>query len=221
MIANVKLMNLKSARLPLSFSKPSRCSVFFFAVALLLARQAMLAAEEKPVRLVPVLKINKELDKRTEIRPSAIPGSGNGLFALVPIAKGDVIGELGGRLVTAEDYPAGNYYLASIPECAWEETQPFKFLDAKDFGANVSRINFAPKKIKGVETHFQNAAINQLCNYPYVIFVALRDIQVGEEIWASYGPYYNYDKFMYLAEVRDYFCGLLKIDCTDEYSFEP
>lgn len=183
--------------------------------------QRELPAAEEPVRLVPVLKINKELDKRTEIRPSAIPGAGNGLYAVVPIEKGQVIGELGGRLVTAEDYPAGNYYLASIPECAWEETHPYKFLDAKEFGAHVSRINFAPKKIKGVETDFQNAAINQLCNYPYVIFVALRDIQAGEEIWASYGPYYSYDKFMYLPEVRDYFCGRLKIDCREEYSFEP
>ena len=179
------------------------------------------AADEKPVKLVPVLKINKELDTRTEIRPSAIPGAGNGLFAVTAIKQGDVIGELGGRLVAEEDYPSGNYYLASIPECAWEETKPYKFLDAKDFGAHVSRINFAPKEINSIETHFQNSAIHQLCNYPYVIFVALKDIAPGEEIWASYGPYYSYDKFMYIAEVRDYFCGLLKTDCSKEYSFEP
>lgn len=187
----------------------------------MIPRRVALRAEEKPARLVPVLKINKDLDKRTEIKPSAIPGAGNGLYAVVSIEKGQVIGELGGRLVSAEDYPAGNSYLASIPECAWEETQPYKFLDAKDFGANVSRINFAPKTIKGMETHFQNAGIHQLCNFPYVIFVALRDINPGEEIWASYGPSYSYDKFMYLPEVRDYFCGLLKIDCSEEYSFEP
>jgi hypothetical protein len=128
---------------------------------------------------------------------------------------------LGGRLVAEEDYPLGNYYLASIPECAWEETKPYKFLDAKDFGANVSRINFAPKTINGIDTNFQNAAINQLCNYPYVIFIALKDIAPGEEMFASYGPYYSYDKFMYIAEVRDFFCGLLKTDCSGEYSFEP
>jgi hypothetical protein len=193
----------------------------FFTALADVSRPILLGAEEKPVKLVPVLKINKELDKRTEIRPSAIPGSGNGLFAAVAIPKGDVIGELGGQLIPEEEYPAGNYYLASIPECAWEETQPYKYLDARHFGANVSRINFAPKTINGTDTNFQNAAIHQLCNYPYVIFVALRDIKAGEEIWASYGPYYSYDKFMYLPEVRDYFCGLLKIDCREEYSFEP
>ncbi len=175
----------------------------------------------KPVKLVPTLKINRELDKRTVIKPSAIPGSGNGLFAAVAIQKNEVIGELGGRLVTDEDYPVGNFYLASIPECAWEETEPYKFLDAKDHGGNVSRINFAPKKIKGMETHFQNAAIHQLCTYPYFIFVATKDIEPGTEIWASYGPYYSYDKFMYEPAVRDFFCGLLKTDCSEEYSFEP
>jgi SET domain-containing protein len=175
----------------------------------------------KPVKLVPTLKINRELDKRTVIKPSAIPGSGNGLFAAVAIKKDEVIGELGGRLVTDEDYPLGNYYLASIPECAWEETEPYKFLDSKNHGGNVSRINFAPKKIKGMDTGFQNAAIHQLCFYPYFIFVALKDIEPEAEIWASYGPYYSYDKFMYEPVVRDFFCGLLKTDCSEEYSFEP
>jgi hypothetical protein len=203
---------------------PMRFAAIFLtivALAAIIPSQIMLGAEEKPVKLVPVLKINKDLDKRTEIRPSAIPGSGSGLYAVMPIGKGDVIGELGGQLIPEEEYPAGNFYLASIPECAWEETKPYKYLDAKHFGANVSRINFAPKTINGQDTNFQNATINQLCNYPYVIFVALRDIKPGEEIWASYGPHYSYDKFMYLPEVRNYFCGLLKIDCNEEYSFEP
>ena len=194
-----------------------------FIVLTFLHADSVARADEpaKPVKLVPTLKINRELDKRTVIKPSAIPGSGNGLYAVVGIKKDEVIGELGGRLVTDEDYPVGNFYLASIPECAWEETEPYKFLDSKDHGGNVSRINFAPKKIKGLETNFQNAAIHQLCFYPYFIFVALKDIEPGTEIWASYGPYYSYDKFMYEPAVRDFFCGLLKTDCSEEYSFEP
>jgi SET domain-containing protein len=177
-------------------------------------------ADEKPVKLVPVLKINTELDKRTVIKPSKIPGAGNRLFATVAIKKDEVIGELGGQLRTKEDFPSGNYYMVSIPECAWEETQPYKYLDSKHFGANVSRINFAPKSINGIETKFQNAALLSLCNYPYVVFKALRDIAPGEEIWASYGPSYDYS-FMAVNEVRDFFCGLLKVDCSDGYAFEP
>jgi hypothetical protein len=189
-------------------------------VALLSVSQGSVLAEDAPVKLVPVLKINKELDKRTAIKPSTIPNAGNGLYAVVPIREGEVIGELGGRLLTLEDPIVSNHYLASIPECAWEETQPYRYLDGKDIGGNVSRANFAPRRVNGVETHFQNAAIAQLCVYPYVVFVALKDIERGTEIWSSYGPHYEYGRFMNEPEVRDFFCGLLKIDCSQEYSFE-
>lgn len=189
--------------------------------ALALALPAAAAEEAKPPKLVPILKIDENLDKRTAIKPSLIPGGGNGLFAAVPFKQGDVIGMLGGQLRTDEDYPAGNYYLASIPECAWEETKPYKYLDSKHFGAHVSRINFAPRTINGIDTGFQNAALRQLCNYPYVIFVALRDIPAGAELWASYGPHYHYDQFMYEPAVREFFCQQAKIDCREKYSFEP
>jgi SET domain-containing protein len=189
--------------------------------ALFIARSDLLAAEDKPVKLVPVLKINTELDRRTAIKPSKIPGGGDGLYAAVAITKDEVIGELGGQLRTEEDYPDGNYYIASIAECAWEEAHPYRYLDGKHFGANVSRINFAPSKINGKETGFQNAALIQLCTYPFVVFSALRDIAPGEELWASYGPNYDYDRFMKEPEVRDFFCGLLKIDCREKYEYEP
>lgn len=194
---------------------------FLCGITLLVLYGDALPAEEKPVELVPVLKVNTELDHRTEIKPSKIPGSGNGLFAKVAFKKDEVIGELGGQLRTEEDYPDGNYYIASIPECAWEEAHPFRYLDGKHYGANVSRINFAPSKINGKETGFQNAALVQLCTYPFVVFSALRDIEPGEELWASYGPHYDYDRFMKEPAVRDFFCGLLKIDCREKYEYEP
>lgn len=177
-------------------------------------------ANDEPPKLVPVLKIDGELDKRTEVKPSTIPGAGSGLFAKVKIKDGEVIGHLGGRLRTAEDYPAGNHYIASIPECAWEETKPYKYLDSKEFGGNVRRINFAPSKVNGRDTGFQNAAIRQLCDYPYFIFVAIKDIEPGSEIWASYGPYYDYNRFMHEPDVRDFFCNRMKLDCSEQYSFE-
>ena len=172
-----------------------------------------------PAEQARLLKINKEYDKRTVVKKSLIPGAGNGLFAVVKIKKGDVIGELGGRLIPDNDPARGNHYIASLPECAWQETQPYKYLDSKDKGANVSRINFAPSKINDIDTNFQNGAIKQLCQRPYFIFVALKDIEPGTEIWSSYGPHYEYDGFMKAPEVRDFFCGLLKIDCREKYTY--
>ena len=166
----------------------------------------------------PLVNINKELDTHTVIKKSRIPGSGNGLFAVVKIKKGDVIGHLGGRLLV--EFPQCNHYVGALIECAQKEAQPYKYLDSKDQGANVSRINFAPSKINGIDTHFQNAGIRRLCQAPYFEFVALKDIAAGDEIWSSYGPNYDYERFMRIPEVRDFFCGLLKTDCREKYTYE-
>jgi hypothetical protein len=37
---------------------------------------------------------------------------------------------------------------------------------------------------------------------------------------AGTGPNYDYG-FMAIAEVWDFFCGLVKMDCSDGYAFEP
>jgi SET domain-containing protein len=166
---------------------------------------------DTPARDATILKTNKEYDKRTVIKKSLIPNAGNGLFAVVKIIKGEVIGELGGLLVTEQDYPHGNHYMAAIPECAWKNAQPYKYID----------INFAPREINGVDTHFQNAAIKQICRSPYFTFVALKEIEPGQEIWSSYGPHYEYDNFMKSPEIRDFFCGLLKIDCHNKFVYAP
>lgn len=176
---------------------------------------------EQSERPIKVLAINREYDKKTVIKPSQIPNAGNGLFALVKIARGEVIGELGGELISDDNYPKNTSYLASIPECAQDKTYPYKYLDSREHGANVSRINFAPSKINDIETGFQNAYIEQLCDAPYFIFLALDDIEPGTEIWSSYGDYYNYSSFMYSNEIMDFFCSLLMIDCLERFKYEP
>jgi SET domain-containing protein len=186
-------------------------------LAILLGPGSLILAAELSSKKNVILDFNRDYDKRTAIKPSAIPGAGNGLFAIERIKKGEVIGELGGRLVGADHKDNG--YLASIPECAWKRTRPYKLIDAEVHGGHVSRINFAPSKINGKKTNFQNAEIEDRCKPPYVLFMALRDIEPGEEIWAGYGPNYDYDKFMKNAEVRDFFCGLKKLDCSKKFTY--
>ena len=198
--------------------KPYYTYILFFSAILILNIFPLLHAQ-KSAQKIPLLRVNREYDKRTIVKTSTIPHAGNGLFAAVKIKKGEVIGELGGRLVSDDDSSHGNHYIASISECAWEKTHPYKYIDSKDYGGNVSRINFAPSEINGIETDFQNAAIEQLCQHPYFILSALKDIEPGAEIWSSYGPNYDYDDFMTLPEVRDFFCGLLKIDCSEKFTY--
>jgi hypothetical protein len=197
----------------------TKSSVIVFFVTLSIATAVALQYRRDPAQEISLVKINREYEKQTVVQPSRIPNAGNGLFAAIKIKKGDVIGELGGRLVPDGDESLGNHYIASIPECAWEKTNPYKYINAKEHAGHVSRINFAPSEINGVKTNLQNAAIKQICESPYFLFVALRDIEPGEEIWSSYGPDYEYSNFMGHLEVRDFFCGLLKIDCSEEYTF--
>ncbi len=188
-------------------------------ISALIVSAGVLLYTEKAAQEIALVKINQSYEKRTAVKKSRIPNAGNGLFAAVNIKKDEVIGELGGRFVTDDNYPADSSYVASIPECAWEKIHPYKYIDSKEYGGNVSRINFAPAEINGIETNFQNATIKQICEYPYVVFVALRDIKAGEEIWSSYGEHYDYDRFMTAPEIRDFFCSLAKIDCRGKYEY--
>jgi hypothetical protein len=192
--------------------------LIFLTLFVVLSSLLILNAQKSSQR-IPLVRINREYDRKTVVRQSSIPNAGQGLFALEKIQEGEIIGELGGRLVSDNDSSHGNHYIASIPECAWKKTHPYKYIDSKAHGGNVSRINFAPSEINGIETNFQNAGIKQICEHPYFVFVATREIEPGTEIWSSYGPNYEYDSFMSLPEIRDFFCGLLNIDCREEFTF--
>jgi SET domain-containing protein len=187
--------------------------------ALLVSALALYAVQRDadPSRIVPV---DLTYESRTAIRPSEVPGAGNGLFAVRYIAQGEVIGELGGRLIDDDDPAAGNHYTAALSACAMDLVPPYTRLDSVEHGGHVSRINFAPRTINGVPTHLQSAAIEQRCGPPYVVFVALRDIHPGEEILASYGPDYDYG-FMQRPDVRAYFCEAVQVDCSEDFAFEP
>lgn len=165
------------------------------------------------------LRHNRALDRRTEIRKSDIPGAGLGLFALQDIKEGEMIGEYGGSLVTEDNYPVDDRYVAFLPECALKKPGPYGYVDGMKSEAHVTRINFAPRRINGRETHLQNAAYAYNCRPPYMYFYATRDIKKGEEIYADYGSNYDYS-FMNHGVVRTYFCGLLSIDCYARYDFE-
>ncbi|HEY7167031.1 MAG TPA: SET domain-containing protein-lysine N-methyltransferase [Candidatus Binatia bacterium] len=192
---------------------------FIGSLAIALPSTAVLLYAQRSADDPSLLPVNRVYENRTEVKKSLIPNAGNGLFALVSFREGEVIGELGGRLTSAGQFPEGNPYLAAIAECAWEKSHPYTHIDSNDHGGHVSRINFAPREINGIETGFQNAAIKQLCEPPYVIFVATQNIEAGTEIWASYGPNYDYDRFMLLPEVRDFFCGLLAFDCREMFTY--
>lgn len=197
---------------------PSRLVLATALVCLTAAGSAHVYVNMPPVK-GPVLVPSAALEARTSVAMSSVPGAGNGLFAKVKIKKGEVIGELGGQLVDKGDPRKPSGYLAELPACAHQQTKPYRLLDSEQHGGHVSRINFAPRVINGKETNFQNSGIKPICESPWIVFEALRDIEPGEEIFVSYGPRYNYS-FMSDAAIRAHFCGRAGVDCSQNWKWE-
>jgi hypothetical protein len=173
------------------------------------------------VKIIPLTPLFAGCEKKTEIKKSLIPGAGDGLFARVKIRQYEVIGQYAGTLLTKRGYPSDHTYVVLLPECILEKIRPYLFIDGKEGGGHASKINFAPSTINGVTTNLQNSYIFCICRHPYVLVLASRDIEPGEEIYCSYGNQYNYTPFMSRPEVRNHFCGLLKMDCSQGYVFDP
>jgi hypothetical protein len=188
------------------------------AVGLVLLASPMGCALGKP-SYGNVVRPEPRYERKTAIRPSRIPHAGNGVFALAKIKSGETIGVYGGRLVSDADCPADQSYVVILDDCALSKTKPYLYVDGKHSDSHVTRVNFAPAAINGIQTHLQNARIETLCDYPYVIYVATRDIEPGEEIRTSYGDEYDYDRFMLDKDVQRFFCDVVKVDCSTGFTF--
>lgn len=135
------------------------------------------------------------------IRPSRIPGAGNGVFATAPIPSGALLGHYQGKFITGKEHRqlvAQNkwHYVMGLLECAKKQTKGFEFIDGSN-GNVFTRLNYAPPA-------FQNVAFKKICEHPYVLITATKDIYPGDELFVDYGPYYVYD-FMVYPEVIDFF----------------
>jgi hypothetical protein len=161
------------------------------------------------------------LDEKTYVAPSLIPGAGDGLFAAHALKKGEVIAEMGGQLVFESTFPPDKRgYLFKPPACARSDVWPYDAFDGRERGGHAAKVNFAPKRINGVDTSFQNVIGREMCRRPYVRYEALRDIEKGEELLVGYGPDYDYD-FMALEPVQQHFCARLGIDCSERFEWAP
>ncbi|MBN1534905.1 MAG: SET domain-containing protein-lysine N-methyltransferase [Spirochaetes bacterium] len=169
---------------------------------------------------IDILPQYRGAEERTIVKTSNIPGAGKGLFARVRIREGEIVGQYTGKLVADDDYPEDNAWIAFLPECALGQIRPYKYVDGSDKSCHTSYINFAPFSINGVETGMQNCSIRHVCSYPYILIIADRDIEPGEEIYCSYGERYDYDGFMNNRNIQKFFCDRLNLDCSDGFQYE-
>lgn len=159
-------------------------------------------------------------EKLVEIKKSLIPGAGEGLFAKVDILKNTQIGIYVGKKITRDEYSVlyknkKHHYVFLIKECAKETKTPYIDGDRTHF---VSKVNFGPSTIYGIDAYIQNVRFKRYCKEPYVRLFASRDIKKGEELYVSYGDIYEYD-FMEKKEVQDFFLKISGIERKPDEKF--
>ncbi len=154
-----------------------------------------------------------------EIRTSNIPGAGKGLFAKVDIAVDTYLGDYTGAYLTedeADELPGfESAYLFQIPACVDTKYDNI----AGDPEHYVSKVNYAPSTINGVETELQNVDFKLLCEKPYVRLYSIRDVDAGEELYSDYGGNYDYD-FMERADVQQFFLKRSGVAEQADFVFE-
>jgi SET domain-containing protein len=143
-------------------------------------------------------------EKDLEIRTSAIPHAGNGVYTKVAIPTGAYLGAYTGEFITDEEYArrfaADRWqYMMGLLDCATPHTSGITTIDGIN-GNVFTRMNYAPPE-------FQNVKFEKICEAPFVRILAQRDIAAGEELWVDYGPRYRYD-FMKDAAVIKFFADL-------------
>jgi SET domain-containing protein len=142
-----------------------------------------------------------EVNDIVVIKKSKIPGAGMGVYSTKDISKNSIVGEYKGNFLSDDEYKKlvdadEWHYVMGLNECSYKFTNGIRFIDGRN-GNFTTRINYAPQE-------FQNVKFQKVCEKPFVIVVALRDIKKDEEIYIDYGPDYIYD-FMEFPEVKNYF----------------
>jgi SET domain-containing protein len=151
--------------------------------------------------LSTVVSCSRDYENTLKIRMSNIPNAGNGVFATEPIPEGAVLGHYSGRYITkAEHHDLARrnkwHYVMKLRDCAAKHTGGYTRIDGRD-GNVFTRINHAPAE-------FQNVRFRKICEHPYVLIVAIKNIRPGEELYVDYGPNYTYD-FLKDPKVTDFF----------------
>jgi hypothetical protein len=156
-----------------------------------------------------------------EVRPSLIPGAGQGLFAKVDIPIGAYIGDYTGRYITPEETDAeqgthAGAYIFFIPPCAKVEEYDAILGDPEHY---ISKVNYAPAVINGHKTNLQNAQFDLMCEEPYVRLHAIRPIPADAELYADYGEDYDY-AFMAFPEVQEYLLRAAHIEPREHFTWD-
>jgi SET domain-containing protein len=124
----------------------------------------------------------ESFEEQLEVKPSTIPGAGNGLFTKVFIPEGTRIVEYKGRITTWEEVKndSENAYILTV--------NPDYVIDAlpcKEALARYANDAKGLQKVRGITNN------SKFYTYGQQVFIeAVKDIPAGNEILVSYGKEY-------------------------------
>ena len=138
-------------------------------------------------------KFHNNLQVNLEIRPSQIPSSGNGLFTIEPIYKGDFLGYYEAHWAFEKKLQSNYSY--DINNKVWLDIdlydKPYSAMmnDAfrTDYHNNVESIHLLTEKERNIITK-KNCELYD--SNKMVGFYAIDDISIGDELLFSYGDSY-------------------------------
>jgi hypothetical protein len=138
-------------------------------------------------------KFHNNLQVNLEIRPSQIPSSGNGLFTGEPIYKGDFLGYYEAQW--SFDKKTQSNYSFFVNNKIWLDVdlhdKPYSAMmnDAfrTDYHNNIEAIHLLTEKERNIITK-NNCELYD--SNKMVGIYAIDDINVGDELFFSYGDYY-------------------------------
>lgn len=115
--------------------------------------------------------IVNETDPRFYVADSTIPGAGEGLFAKVPLAKGERFAVIG-----------------VLIERDTETDRCTRFADQHKLRVGDDYL-LIPLGYGGMVNHSSNPNLEKVIEGTDLFMMALRDIEAGQELFFSYHPY--------------------------------
>lgn len=140
----------------------------------------------------------EETDHRYDVRPSTVPGAGLGLFAKVPLKKGDCLELVGVYVPVQSITDIATYYAGKYKFAGSDKNPPNRYVVPMGYAAFVNhdqeRQNVQIVAAKGRSTKNPNAG--------QIVYLFLRDISPGEELLGDYGPQWE-QTFRWLEKVDE------------------
>ena len=126
-------------------------------------------------------KLNNVEGIEVRILPSSHLLSGQkGVFATKKFSKYNIIGEYTGLINFKKNIKQTNLYLFNLNNDV--------IIDAKDFGNELRFIN---SYLNIRDSPNLSAQYSFIGGYPRVLYICIKDIEIGEELLVDYGDSYN------------------------------